>query len=249
MHTRINRCFYPPLSFTVCSCYFSTDKTVTFCDLFLFGPCYGWQQQGKRIPEACNFGPGDVQNCGSAWWYCGGVHWCLGHLSCWVAANLVTWCNMTHWGDAILCIYGAPVVNDKHATVAVMAAVVLTCFIPILSGFWCVSVAEKWNLSFKVSIVVICQAEMLAAMTGINQWLARRSLPTWLACIFPSIFWYYPLRLDNFKKCVWRNRALIVCSKDFHSLRHSHWRSLSGQHGPLGSGICGNMEDSLHVCR
>ena len=46
-------------------------------------------------------------------------------------------------GDAILCIYGAPVVNDKHATVAVMAA-----------------------------------AEMLAAMTGINQWLARRSLPT-----------------------------------------------------------------------
>lgn len=45
-------------------------------------------------------------------------------------------------------------------------------------GFWCVSVAEKWNLSFKVSIFVICQAEMLAAMTGINQWLARRSLPT-----------------------------------------------------------------------
>lgn len=45
-------------------------------------------------------------------------------------------------------------------------------------GFWCVSVAEKGNLSFKVSIVVICQAEMLAAMTGINQWLARRSLPT-----------------------------------------------------------------------
>ena len=26
-------------------------------------------------------------------------------------------------GDAILCIYGAPVVNDKHPTVAVMAAV------------------------------------------------------------------------------------------------------------------------------
>lgn len=46
-------------------------------------------------------------------------------------------------GDAILCIYGAPVVNDKHPTVAVMAAV-----------------------------------EMLAAMTGINQWLHRRSLPT-----------------------------------------------------------------------
>lgn len=45
-------------------------------------------------------------------------------------------------GDAILCIYGAPVVNDKHATVAVMAA-----------------------------------AEMLAAMTGINQWLTRRDLP------------------------------------------------------------------------
>lgn len=46
-------------------------------------------------------------------------------------------------GDAILCIYGAPVVNDKHPTVAVMAAV-----------------------------------EMLAAMTGINQWLQRRGLPT-----------------------------------------------------------------------
>ena len=26
-------------------------------------------------------------------------------------------------GDAILCIYGAPVVNDSHATVAVKAAV------------------------------------------------------------------------------------------------------------------------------
>lgn len=46
-------------------------------------------------------------------------------------------------GDAILCIYGAPVVNDKHPTVAVMAAV-----------------------------------EMLAAMTGINQRLHRRGLPT-----------------------------------------------------------------------
>lgn len=46
-------------------------------------------------------------------------------------------------GDAILCIYGAPVVNDKHPTVAVMAAV-----------------------------------EMLVAMTGINQWLHRRGLPT-----------------------------------------------------------------------
>ncbi|CAK9058155.1 Adenylate cyclase 1 (ATP pyrophosphate-lyase 1) (Adenylyl cyclase 1) [Durusdinium trenchii] len=31
-------------------------------------------------------------------------------------------------GDAILCIYGAPVVNDKHATVAVMAAVSLLKF-------------------------------------------------------------------------------------------------------------------------
>ena len=58
------------------------------------GHATGDNKQGKRIPQACNSGAGDVQNCGSAWWYCGGVHWCLGHPTCWVAANMVTWCNL-----------------------------------------------------------------------------------------------------------------------------------------------------------
>ena len=67
---------------------------------------------------------------------------------------------MKFLGDAILCIYGAPVVNDSHATVAVKAAVdasaaetacfvKLPCFLNLLLARWreLVESALAWMLA------------------------------------------------------------------------------------------------------
>ena len=100
-------------------------QNVTFCDLF--GPCYGWHEQRGKPDSLSSLQPKEMSKIVDQ--HGGIVVEFIGALGIRVPTTLRrTSAPVADWGDAILCIYGAPVVNDKHATVAVMAAVVLTCF-------------------------------------------------------------------------------------------------------------------------